>query len=204
MAPRAPLRPPRAPQEGPKKRLGIRNPSFLIDLLQDGPKRRPGGPKRPPRWPQEASKRPQEAAMRPQEAPKRPQEASKRPPRAPQEDPKRPQEAPPKHPRRPRAPIDRQETPKTPEEASKRLPRGIREAFNHPPSVIILLIPPSLGSAVPLFAPTLPWSPQLAWASFLDGLVGIREASRICGGCLERNGQYGRVLEASWHRLRPP
>ena len=37
----------------------------------------------------------------------------------------------------------------------------------------------SNGSAVPLFGPTRPSLPQLAWTSFLDGLVGIREASRI-------------------------
>ena len=43
----------------------MRDPPSLIDVLQDGPKRRPGGPKRLPRWPQEAPKRPQEASKRP-------------------------------------------------------------------------------------------------------------------------------------------
>ena len=88
----------------------------MIDVLQDGPKRRPGGPKRrqdgpkmAPRGPQEASKRaprgcheapgglkrPQEASKRPQEAamrlPRWRQDASKRPPKGFQEAPKRPQ-----------------------------------------------------------------------------------------------------------------
>ena len=34
-------------------------------------------------------------------------------------------------------------------------------------------------TAAPSLAPTLPWSAHLSWASFLDGLVGVREASTI-------------------------
>ena len=64
-------------------------------------------------------------------------------------------------------------------------PHSLIHPSIHSSSLLLLLIPPSLGSAVPIFAPTLPWSPQLAWASFLDGLVGICEASRIA--VLERD-----------------
>ena len=108
MALEGPTRGTREPQDGPKSAqersksalrgiqnaiLGtpegvreFRNPSSLIDRLQDGPKRRPGGPKRRqdvpkiiPRLPQEAPKRspdthPLRAVQRVQNGPRRLQE----------------------------------------------------------------------------------------------------------------------------------
>ena len=92
----------------------------------------------------------QEAPRGAKMAPRWPQEAPKRPPRGPQE-----------------AAMRLQEAPKRPQEA-------------YPINVVILLIPHSLGSAVPLVAPTLPWPPQLAWATLLDGLVRSRNFSIFC------------------------
>ena len=37
-----------------------------------------------------------------------------------------------------------------------------------------------------------------------DDLDSESPPKPICGGCLERNGRSGGVLEASWRRLRPP
>eukprot|EP00959_Pyramimonas_sp_CCMP1952_P191487 4003767-Pyramimonas_sp.AAC.1 len=80
MAPRAPRRLPRAPQERPKR--GPRGPKRLPRGLQEAPKRPARGPKRLPRWPRTAPRAKREKAhnidfpqvlerLWPQEGPKR-------------------------------------------------------------------------------------------------------------------------------------
>ena len=132
-APRAPKSTRRAPQEAhlkaPTGGRYLNPPSFLIDGLQDGPRRRPGGPKRPPRGPQDAPKRPPRG-------PKTLPEASQTLPEAPGTA-KRP-------PRRPKRP------PRGFQDTSQETPRGIQEASGpsarHPLLVRLplLLLPPHM------------------------------------------------------------
>ena len=124
--------------------------------------------KRGPRGPQDGPKSAQE---RPKSGPRGLQDALFEPPRGgpelrtplflshgAQNGPKRPPRPPRRAPRGPRDP------PKEPQEGPKSAPRGPQESPKMAPRDL---------------REPLTTTPQLAWASFLDGLVGIREASRI-------------------------
>ena len=138
-----PKRAPRGPQEAHLKAPtggGKKSPpSFLIDGLQDNPRRRPGGPKRPPRGPQDAPKRPQDGFKRPRSLPRRPPRGYSKgsdggirigdppsfdrwPPRWPQEGLQGRQEGPKRAPRGPKR------LPNCPQEVSTMVPRGLQDA----------------------------------------------------------------------------
>ena len=105
-------------------------PPSLIDVIQNGPRRRHGGPGSPKRAPRAARERPKRgntnrkielsAPRGPQEAPRDPQGA----PRGPQEAQKRPQNSPPEASKLP---------PGGPREASHEIPTNIQEASEPQP-----------------------------------------------------------------------
>ena len=114
-----------------------------------------GEPKKPPRPPRNPAEAPEAPRKTPRDLVETPQ-TSQGPPRRPQEPSKRlptdPQEASRASPRHPRNPPD--------------APRGLQNKS--------ILLPALLD-----YMYTHPSPRQLSWASFLDGLVGTREASRI-------------------------
>ena len=126
----------------------------------------------------------QDAPRNPKTTPRRLQEASEPPKDA-------TQQAPPKHPRRPRVPQATCFSTSLLPTISLGIGYGwaggdTRSVNNCARAVAYVPICMCLCRSVSLYASLLPFSRQFAWASALDGLVGIRETSTICFGTMSK------------------